>query len=110
MNATLPRLFATIVFLIAASYAAAQEIGDAKAGFRFAGQVCAECHGVSADETKSPHSQAPSFQTVANTSGMTAMALRVWFRSAHRAMPSLVFSKENSDNLIAYILSMKNHS
>lgn len=110
MKTKLPDLFALMAFVLMANFASAQELGDAKAGLRFAGQVCAECHGVMADETKSPHAQAPSFQIVANTSGMTATALRVWFRSAHRSMPSLRFSEENSDNVIAYILSLKKHT
>jgi mono/diheme cytochrome c family protein len=96
--------------LMAANCAAAQEMGDAEAGFRYADQVCGECHAVRAGESKSPHTQAPSFEIVADTSGMTGMALRVWFRTAHRSMPSLVLSKENTDNVIAYILTLKKHS
>jgi mono/diheme cytochrome c family protein len=110
MNTRFLSLFAGMAFSMAANCATAQEMGDAKAGFGYAGQVCAECHAVRADESKSPHAQAPSFQTVADTSGMTGMALRVWFQTAHRSMPSLVLSKENSDNVIAYILSLKKRS
>lgn len=107
MNATLRQLLVGIAFMTAANCAAAQEMGDAKEGLAFAGRVCAECHAVRAGETQSPHAQAPSFQTVANISGMTATALRVWFQSAHRAMPNLALSGQESANVIAYIQSLK---
>ena len=82
-------------------------MGDAKAGFGFASSVCAECHAVRAGESKSPHAQVPSFQTIANASGMTDTALRVWFETDHRSMPTVVLREEDSDNVIAYILSLK---
>jgi mono/diheme cytochrome c family protein len=110
MNAILGRLLAGVAFMTAANCAVAQEIGDAREGFAYAGQVCAECHAVRAGEFKSPHAQVPSFQTVANTSGMTPTALRVWFQSAHRSMPNLILSEQDSDNIIAYILSLKKRS
>jgi mono/diheme cytochrome c family protein len=110
MNVAFRTLLTGITFLTAANCALAQEMGDAKAGFGFAGQICAECHAVRAGESKSPHAQAPSFQIVANTSGMTGMALRVWFQSAHRSMPNFILSEEDSDNVIAYILSLKKRS
>ncbi len=107
MSARPGSLLAGTAFIMVANCAVAQEMGDAQAGAALAGQVCAECHAVRAGETKSPHSQVPSFQTVANSPAITAMALRVWFQSEHRSMPSLVLSEEDSDNLIAYILSLK---
>jgi mono/diheme cytochrome c family protein len=110
MKSGLPMLLAGLAFAISGNCAAAQELGDAKDGFALAGQVCAECHAVRTGETKSPHAQAPSFETVANTSGMTAMALRVWFQSAHRSMPNLTLSEKEGDDVIAYILSLKKRS
>jgi mono/diheme cytochrome c family protein len=38
-----------------ANCASAQELGAATAGMRFAGEACAECHAVTADESKSRH-------------------------------------------------------
>jgi mono/diheme cytochrome c family protein len=109
MNATLRALLSGMTFMMAANCAVAQEMGDAKEGFAFASRVCAECHAVRAGEIKSPHTRAPSFQTVANTSAMTSTALRVWFQSPHPSMPNLVLGMEDSDNIVAYILSLKRH-
>jgi mono/diheme cytochrome c family protein len=90
-----------------ASAAVAQESGNAKEGFVFAQAVCAECHAVREGERASPKAQAPSFTTVANTPGMNAMALEVWFQTPHPTMPNLKFSDQESDNVIAYILSLR---
>ncbi len=94
--------------LIGAAFAAAaQETGDAKAGSIFANQVCSECHAVQKGQLKSPHSRAPSFTLVADTPGMSEMALRVWFQSPHPSMPNLNLTEKKEDDLVAYILSLK---
>lgn len=90
-----------------ASAAAAEESGNARQGFVFAQAVCAECHAVRDGERASPNAQAPSFTSVANTRGMTAMMLRVWFQSPHPTMPNIKISNQESDDVIAYILSLR---
>jgi cytochrome c2 len=55
------------------------EIGDPQAGFEYAHTVCAACHAIS--EEKSPNPKAPRFKDVANTSGMTPTALKVWLQN-----------------------------
>ena len=90
-----------------ASCAWAEENGSVKDGLRFAQTVCAECHAVRDGERASPNAQAPSFTTVANTAGMNAMALEVWFQTPHPTMPNLKFSNQESDDVIAYILSLR---
>ena len=92
-----------------ATAAVAEERGNAKEGLVFAQSVCAECHAVRGGERASPKAQAPSFTIVANTPGMNAMALEVWFQTPHPTMPNLKFSNEDSDNIIAYILSLRKH-
>jgi mono/diheme cytochrome c family protein len=90
-----------------ASSALAEESGNVRDGLRFAQTVCAECHAVRDGERASPNAQAPSFTSVANTPGMNAMALEVWFQTPHPTMPNLKFSNQESDNVIAYILSLR---
>ena len=90
-----------------AGSASAEESGNVRDGLRFAQSVCAECHAVRDGERASPNAQAPSFTAVANTAGMNAMALEVWFQTPHPTMPNLKFSNQESDNVIAYILSLR---
>jgi mono/diheme cytochrome c family protein len=87
--------------------AKAQEIGDPVAGLAYAKQVCASCHAVLVNEQISPLPQAPTFQSVANTRGMTATALNVWLQSSHPTMPNIMLTETNRDNVIAYITSLK---
>jgi mono/diheme cytochrome c family protein len=90
-----------------APVASAQDLGDAKSGLAYADGVCAECHAVKKGQRVSPHERAPAFDVVANSRGMTEMALRVWFQSPHPSMPNLRLTEKLSDDLIAYILSLK---
>ena len=85
----------------------AEESGDARNGLALAQRVCAECHAVRDGQRASPKAQAPSFTTVANTPGMNAMALEVWFQTPHPTMPNLMLTNEQSDDVISYILSLR---
>ncbi|MES1179734.1 MAG: tetratricopeptide repeat protein, partial [Hyphomicrobium sp.] len=85
----------------------ATDIGDAAKGFAYAQRNCAGCHNVLRTEAASPNKQAPSFKTVANTPGMTITALTVWSRTTHATMPNLVIAPDDMDDLIAYILSLR---
>src|SRR5262249_30743208 len=81
------RLLAAVAFFMGVDAARAQEVGDARKGLTFAEKVCAECHGVKAGQTVP--AAAPTFKAIANTPGMTAMALAIFFRTPHRDMPNL---------------------
>jgi mono/diheme cytochrome c family protein len=84
-----------------------QDPGDAKQGLTFALSHCAECHAVTAAQEKSPNPAAPSFSSVAHTSGMTGTALAAWLQTSHPTMPNLIINAEDRHNIIAYILSLK---
>jgi mono/diheme cytochrome c family protein len=99
------KLAGFLVAVLAGSAAAAQEAGDARKGLDFARRVCAECHGVAPGQTVP--AAAPTFSAIANTPGMTALALTVFFRTPHRNMPNLVISDEDRENVTAYILSLR---
>lgn len=86
---------------------AGQEIGGASAGYDYASQICSECHAVQRGIVASPNEKAPSFEALANTRGMTEMALRVWFQTPHTTMPNLRMTARQKDDVIAYILSLK---
>ncbi|MBS0234456.1 MAG: cytochrome C [Proteobacteria bacterium] len=85
----------------------AQEFGDAKLGREFALKHCSECHAVEPDTGSSPNPKAPEFVRVAKTSGMTGRALAVWLDSSHPTMPNFVLHKDDRDDVIAYIMTLK---
>ena len=100
--------------ILAASACAAnaQEApGDSEAGRVYAREVCSPCHAVSAEQaSERTIAIAPDFQTIANTPGMTATALRAFLQTPHPKMPNLILSPEQSANVIAFVLSLRERS
>ena len=85
----------------------AVDIGDAGKGLKYAQRICSQCHNVLRSDASSPHRQAPPFKKIANTPGMSVTALTVWSRTTHPTMPNLVIDPNDMDDLIAYILSLR---
>jgi len=87
--------------------AQAQE-GDAAAGHAFARESCDACHMVEAEQ-RAPRRIVigPAFRDIANTSGITATALRVFLTTSHPKMPNLILKPEEMADVIAYILSLR---
>jgi mono/diheme cytochrome c family protein len=98
---------ATIAMAIAITQVYGQQLSDRQKGRVLARQVCAECHAVERQSSRSPNSEAPSFAAVASTPGMTAMALNVFFQTSHRNMPNLILTVDQRKEIIAYITSLK---
>jgi hypothetical protein len=67
---------------------------------------CGDCHAV-VPNAPSPNANAPAFTRVADTPGMTAIALNAFFQTAHRTMPQISLPVADTRDLIAYILSLK---
>jgi len=97
---------AAMMLLALAPGASAQQ-ADVEAGATYAEQVCADCHAVLANEQISPLAEAPTFQSVADTPGMTEMALTVWLQSSHPTMPNIVLNPDDLRNVVAYIRSLE---
>ncbi|MGZ5824021.1 MAG: c-type cytochrome, partial [Hyphomicrobium sp.] len=106
---TLQKL-AIATLLAVPACARAQEVGDPQAGHEYAKKVCAECHAVERGEKESPYLDLPSFQTVADSAGITERALAVWLTNPHPNMPDFILPQADRDNVIAYIISLKSAS
>ncbi|MDZ4790067.1 MAG: cytochrome c [Hyphomicrobiales bacterium] len=85
----------------------AEEPGDVAAGFSYADANCSQCHAVEKDYIESPISNAPTFQALSNKPELTGMALAVLLQTPHRDMPDFVIQPGDRNNIIAYILSLK---
>jgi mono/diheme cytochrome c family protein len=98
----------TLVALVAAPCGAhAQTAGDAARGHEFVQQICSECHTIEKGRRPSPNGQAPNFETIAKTPGMTAIALTAVLRTPHRNMPNIIIADEDLRNVAAYVLSLQ---
>ena len=51
----------------------------------------------------------PSFQSIADLPSTTGISLNVFLHSNHNNMPDFILSSTESNDLIAYILSLKKH-
>jgi mono/diheme cytochrome c family protein len=84
-----------------------QQIGDAEEGFRYASETCSGCHAVRRDQLLSPYGGAARFVDIANTPGMTAIALAAALQTSHETMPNIIIGDADMANVIQYILSLK---
>jgi mono/diheme cytochrome c family protein len=98
---------ASLATLAAAGARAQEDVGDPEAGFAVASEICASCHAITREQSMSPILEAPRFEDVANTPGMTAMALFAWMTTSHPTMPNIILEPEDLRNVVAYILSLK---
>jgi mono/diheme cytochrome c family protein len=94
-------------FLAGSAVFAQSMSGDPVEGESFAREICATCHDVEKGRHGISLEGAPAFQDVADDSAMTSLALRVFLRSPHEVMPDLMLSDTETDDVIAYILSLK---
>ena len=97
----------TAVAVLLPFCASAGEPGNTKSGLAFALSNCSECHAVTNTQDKSPNPKAPTFMSVAGTSGMTGRALAVWLQTSHPTMPNFVLSQQDREDVIVYIMSLK---
>jgi cytochrome c len=75
-------------------------------GHRLAQAWCQSCHAVEPGMAGF-FDEAPSFQSIADRSGTTALSLKVFWQTSHQNMPNLVIAQGQADVLSAYILSLR---
>lgn len=80
--------------------------GAVAEGHRLAQAWCQSCHAIE-PRTDGLFDEAPSFQSIADRKGTTALSLKVFWRTSHQNMPNLVISPEQAEPLSAYILSLR---
>ena len=100
-------LVALLAISVAASHVNAQGSGNPQAGLALAQQVCSECHAVRREQVRSPNSSAPTFVALATTPGMTSVAIMVALTTPHAGMPMFILTTRQREDVIAYILSLK---
>ena len=97
------------VLAVSACAANAQDAhGNPEAGRQYAREVCSPCQAVTAEQASQRMlAVAPDFQTIANTPGMTATALRAFLQTPHPKMPNLILTPDQSADVIAFLLSLR---
>jgi mono/diheme cytochrome c family protein len=97
-----------LMLTVPAVSATAQSVGgNPLIGRQTATALCAPCHQIGGTHRDD---DPPSFVDIANMPSTTALSLMVFLRSNHQAMPNLIISDSDTDDLIAYILALKQPS
>lgn len=105
--ATMVRFIIAAMIWATSSSAQAAQVGSAQQGLTFAHQACAQCHLVDKVIGGSTDANAPTFEAIAKTPGLTSVALAAILQTSHRNMPNVVIKGDDANDLIAYILSLK---
>jgi mono/diheme cytochrome c family protein len=98
----------SLLVVLTGPAAFAVEVGDPARGLAYARVNCSECHAVEPREMISPFSDVPPFREIANTPGISELALIAFFQTPHPTMPDLVVPSADIRDLVAYIVSLKN--
>jgi mono/diheme cytochrome c family protein len=96
-----------LMFPFAVSPAHAQAGGDPQEGLAVAQQVCSRCHVIGRGQVPSLNSRAPTFSELATAPGMTVAALTVALTTPHAGMPMFMFTADQRQDVIAYILGLR---
>jgi mono/diheme cytochrome c family protein len=97
-----------LIFVCGPISATAEVAGDPSAGRELANAWCGDCHGLERGQTDI-EKNAPSFGAIAANRAVTPLALRAFFHTPHHRMPDLSLKHDEIDDLIAYILSLRDH-
>lgn len=81
--------------------------GDIAAGYDFAMGHCAACHVVAPNQDPPRALAVPSFFHISRSAAGTELGLRAFLRTEHDRMPNFILRRDEEDNVIAYILSLK---
>jgi mono/diheme cytochrome c family protein len=106
-TALTPHLAMAILLAGRPHLAGAEEIGDVAAGHRLSEIWCSSCHLVGPEAPSGVSNGAPTFPGIAGTSSTTPLSLRAFLQTPHPRMPDLHLTRDEADDLIAYILSLR---
>ena len=101
LSAAVPALFIFGQGLVA------QETGDVASGRTIATTICSACHLVGKGQFGLPGEVPPPFARIADTPGMTTIALTAMLLTSHRQMPNIILQPDERRDIVAYILSLK---
>lgn len=79
--------------------------GERDAGWSLARKWCSGCHVV--DISGEGTDAAPSFQSIAHDRSKDQTWLRAWLVAPHPQMPDLNLSRDEIDDIIAYLSSLE---
>lgn len=95
---------AAFVVVLAVGVPPAMAAGNAEAGHALARVWCSSCHLV--DQSEQALDTAPPFATIANRNPADRRWLRGWLIQPHPPMPNFNLSRQEIDDIVAYLDSL----
>lgn len=95
------------IVMVCGGWSAMALAGDVETGHQLARQWCAGCHLIGPGEKTSSADTAPPFTEIAKDPAETEERLKGWLNQPHPAMPDLMLSREQNDDLVTYLLSLR---
>ena len=102
-----PLLGLVLVCLLAPSQAPAQPYGDAAEGSRLSTMWCSSCHQIGPLTSNLASDAVPSFRVIANMPSTSLLSLHAFLRTSHTAMPDLMLTEEQIDDIGSYIMGLR---
>jgi cytochrome c len=84
-------------------------LGDAKRGQELSQRVCSGCHSVSPGSAATVNADVPTFAAIAGRPDTTAERLAGRIIVPHPPMPTVQLTVAEMRDIIAYILSLRQH-
>jgi mono/diheme cytochrome c family protein len=100
-------LFLTALLAVSPAYSAPAVAGDSDAGHTLVKKWCANCHIVDSAQKQGSSTGAPTFDAIAQMKSTTEMGLHVFLQTPHDRMPDLHLTRNEIDDVSAYILSLR---
>jgi len=91
----------TIIGSTAVAHAAS---GNAEAGRAFVTRSCTSCHAIETAKTASDG--APPFTLIAKTNKERPAWIRGWLMAPHPPMPSITLSRQEIDDIVAFLSTL----
>ena len=96
-----------VIALATAGLSSAAFAQSPERGAELAKRWCSSCHVVERAPAAAPANGLPTFVALANAPDQTADHLRAAMNPQHSRMPDFSLGKQQQDDLIAYILSLR---
>jgi cytochrome c len=80
---------------------------EAEDGHQLAQAWCTRCHAIEPGVSAGPYADVPSFATIAHMPTTTASALNAFLNTPHGEMPDIKFTDRQLDDIVTYILSLR---
>jgi mono/diheme cytochrome c family protein len=96
-----------IIALAFAGEALAGDRVDVTRGGELAQRWCRECHAIGRDEKERVYTEVPTFAEIAQLPSTTEVSLRAFLQTPHPNMPNIMLAPDEIDELVAYILDLK---